>query len=179
VLNRLYGEDGMVETLPEAVGAAPGEAELRVAPDHPTMSTLSAHWISRVQENYPEQDIRWDRTEQVRVTTLDDLIRRFGLPDFVKIDVEGFEPQVLRGLSVAVPALSFEFLPAAMDGALECVSRLQEIGSYEFNFSLGERMRLELPEWCGAEELRSRLLQMVPGAPSGDVYARQLRSNTR
>ena len=179
VLNRLYGDDRFVEILPEAVGEAPGEADLYVAPENPTMSTLSPHWISQIQEHYPEQEIRWDRREKVRITTLDELIERFGTPDFVKVDVEGFEPQVLQGLSVAVPALSFEFLPAALDGALACIRRLEALGEYEFNYSLTERMRLELSAWCSAEEIRTRLQEMRPGEPSGDVYARQLRSSTR
>ena len=50
----------------------------------------------------------------VAVTTLDALIARFGVPAFIKIDVEGAEPDVLAGLSHAVPVLSFEYLPRAL-----------------------------------------------------------------
>lgn len=179
VLRRLYGGDPRVETVAEAVGAEAGEAELRIAPENPTMSTLSTTFISRIREHYPEQNIRWDRKETVRVSTLDELIRRYGEPDFVKIDVEGFEPEVLKGVSRPVPALSFEFLPAAKEGALECLHLLEELGEYEYNYSLRERMRLELNGWTDVAGMRSRLEGMKPGESSGDVYARLLRSRTR
>lgn len=178
VLRRLYGGDSQVELVKEAVGSQAGEAELHVSPENPTMSTLSTGFISQITEHYPEQHIRWDRRESVQVSTLDELIGRYGEPDFVKIDVEGFEPQVLQGLSRPIRALSFEFLPAAKEGALECIARLEELGNYEYNYSLGERMRLELEGWCDGAAMRARVDGMRSGEPSGDIYARLASSKT-
>ena len=93
-------------------------------------------------------------------------------PNVVKIDVEGGEPAVLAGLAQAVPALSFEYLPRAIDQVQACLARLSRLGPYRFNWSPGESYRLATSSWLNERELLASL--MTPGAPrrAGDVYAR-------
>jgi FkbM family methyltransferase len=173
LLRWLYGRSGNVELVEQALGPRPGRQELLVCDREPTVSTLSPGWASTVKQARPNfARVRWERTVSVPVTTLDALITDYGEPAFCKIDVEGYDLEVLRGLSRPLRALSFEYVPPALEDVLDCLDLLVQLGRYEYNWSPGESMRLWWPEWVGVEQL-SRLLRAIPNqANPGDIYAR-------
>lgn len=155
---------------PVAVGAAEGEAEMLVASSS-TLSSLSPAWVASVEKTGRMRGARWNERIRVRVRTLQDLINEFGRPRFAKIDVEGYESEVLRGLRQALPGLSLEFTPEHLAVAEDCVEQLIQWGRCEFQLSLGESMRFFLPGWVGAQEIRGAL-RNVPSDSFGDLYAR-------
>ena len=174
-LRRLVGWRPRVTVRGEAVGAAPGTARLAVSRRTPTVSTMAAEWRSTIADANPSfQSVRWQETVEVPVTTLDALIATYGVPRFCKIDVEGFEAEVLAGLSRPLRALSVEFVAGHLHVATACVRRLNELGAYEFNAVLGEGRRLEFAEWKRADQIIAWIEAGAGGASSGDVYARLL-----
>ena len=111
---------------------------------------------------------------KLKVVRGDDYFRLKGIEDIsvIKIDVEGYELEALKGLTRPLKALSFEFLPADVETALRCVARLEELGPYEFNLSCVETMNLIWPDWKTADDVRSLLSSLGRGDRSGDIYAR-------
>lgn len=172
VLERLYGRDEGVTLEPSALGATPGRATLHVSTSTPTLTTLSREWMDEVQADERFRDARWDETVEVPVTTLDALIARHGVPRFCKVDVEGFELEVLKGLSRPVEALSFEYIPVAKASAQACVRHLAALGPYRFRSSRVETMRWSEEHWLTAEEMVAKLEALALHERSGDVYAR-------
>jgi FkbM family methyltransferase len=173
-LRRLVGDREGLTLVPAAAGPTPGTAKLAVSEATPTVSTLAHDWRGRVQErNRSFRKVRWERRLSVPVTTLDRLIEEHGIPRFCKIDVEGFEAEVLAGLSHPVEALSVEFVAGGLDVAQACIRRIGQLGQYRFNVVLGEGRSYLFPEWVTGEEARDWLAQGAGGASSGDLYARR------
>jgi FkbM family methyltransferase len=176
LLRLLHGRDPGVTLVADAVGAAAGTARLGISTATPTVSSLSPGWRETVATDASFARVRWDRSVEVAVTTLDALVAAHGEPAFVKIDVEGFEADVLAGLSRPVRALSFEYLPMAHDAGTAVLDRVAALGPYRYNYSPVETMRLASPEWLDADGLRALLDGVRPGGRSGDVYARLITS---
>ena len=172
LLRFLFGHHPRVSILEAAVGDRAGVATLSVSDRTPTMTTLTAAWRAARERDPVFAGVRWNREIDVELVTLDGLITRFGSPAFVKIDVEGGEPAVLAGLTRTVPVLSFEYLPGAVDYTRACVDRLQTLGAYRFNWSVGESSELATAPWVDGDALMDGLRTGLARSRSGDVYAR-------
>ncbi|MGD7653432.1 MAG: FkbM family methyltransferase [Verrucomicrobiales bacterium] len=171
-LSREFGADDRVVLERLALGREPGSAEMQVASNH-VLSSLSDTFVKRTTESGRFASARWNRVEKVEISTLDHLIERHGTPAFIKIDVEGFESEVIAGLTHPVNALSIEWVPEFPENAEACVRHLEQLGSYEFNISWGESMSFSKPDWRTPASML-RVIDEFRGESQlfGDIYAR-------
>ncbi len=172
LLRQWYGHHSRITLIEQAIGAKPGMAELFISPRTPTVTSLSLTWIEKIQSSHGFEQVRWEYAVSVPVITLDQLIAAHGLPAFCKIDVEGYELEVLKGLSQPIPALSFEYLTADLDTARRCIACLVALGNYQFNGSAGEAQRLLSTVWLDADQMLAWLDGRAQTGRSGDIYAR-------
>ena len=171
VLRLLYGRKRNVVIESVLVGSSIGRADLRINVDNPTISTVSAAFVDAADGAPGWEGQRWTRMIRMPVTTLDTLIARHGTPAFIKIDVEGFEADVLAGLTKPVKALSFEFTTIQRDVAHRCIERCAALGFSTFNAALGESQMLVGETWMSAQEIRRWVDALPHDANSGDIYA--------
>jgi FkbM family methyltransferase len=170
-LRKKYSNNSRVTAVPKAVGRQVGQGQLMVSQAH-VLTSMSPEWVDRVKESGRFGIYEWGLSETVPVTTLDQLIGEYGVPAFCKIDVEGYESEVLRGLSRPIAVVSFEFAPEAIRSAMDCLERLETLAPFEFNYSVGESMALALPAWVQREEICEILISLPDKRTWGDVYAR-------
>ncbi len=170
-LRLMFGRDPRFTLEEVLLGATPGEAVLRLNTANPTVATASDAFIAAAAGAPGWEGQQWDATLTLPRTTLDALIARHGMPAFIKIDVEGWEAEVLAGLSRPPRALSVEFTTIQRGVALEALERLSGLGFAHFNACLGESMEFVHPEGVPAAAMAEWLIALPVEANSGDVYA--------
>ncbi|MFG1927039.1 FkbM family methyltransferase [Cryptosporangium sp. NPDC048952] len=172
-LTEIFADDPGVRVVEAACGASAGSVTFYVNTANPTVSTVSKDFVEAAFGANGWRGQVWDTEISVPTVTLDDLIREYGEPSFVKIDVEGYEHAVLSGLSRAVPALSFEFTTIERDVAQQCLDRAVALGFARFNVALGDTMGFDFATWVSAEQVAAHLAGLPHEANSGDVYCRR------
>ena len=162
-LHRSFGSQ--VTVVKAAVSSEEGSGLLRS--ESLTVATMSDDFIRRTTESGRFGNVSWLGKETIRTTTFDALVARYGIPAFTKIDVEGHEASVLKGLSHILPALSFEFHPEMLEEANQCIRHLEKLARYSYSLSLATNYTLG--PWMTA----SAMLNFLGTARGrGDVYAR-------
>lgn len=174
-LHRHFGADIRVNIIDRALDRTPGERVMRGSAQSP-MASLSEGWIKAVEASGRFASSEFTVEHRVHTTTLDALIAVFGLPRFCKIDVEGFELEVVSGLSHPIPGLSLELTPETMDSSVAAMAKLDSIAPYEYNFATGESMHLDFARWLPQAEFLVAIDKLMPVQGRerfyGDLYAR-------
>lgn len=168
-LRSLFRGDQEVVVVPKAVGDKIGTGQIHVNEQLPVLSTMSPKWIN---DSRFSKQTQWEKLETIEITTLDAMIAEYGVPSFCKIDVEGFELQVLSGLTQPIPLISFEFMFEFLDDAVFCMDKILAQYPATFNYNVGEQMDLVLDQWVTKEQLLESLKGHNNPTLWGDIYVK-------
>ena len=167
-IRALRHDDRRLTVRCEAVGDRQGEADLFTGV-HDGHSTVSEEWMQAASKT--NAGFKWNEPIKVHLNTLDSIRREYGTPDFIKIDVEGYEANVLRGMSFLPSALGFEFHAFGLASVEECLS-LPVFGSAcAFNIAQGESWTLAWQDWRDKAAVLN-YIATLPADVFGDIYAR-------
>lgn len=164
-----------VTIVGKAVGAKSGMETMLVCGSGSVFNTLSQKGADNLTgvSNPAEPSanaLEFGEKKIVETTTLEELIETYGLPFFVKIDVVGFELEVMQGLHRPIPYLSFEIDMAAFrQELLRCIEILGGLSPRgQFNYTCDRRNGLFLEKWLDAEPF-SQVLREFEGCREGCV----------
>jgi FkbM family methyltransferase len=162
-LRARLGSHSDLVAINAAVGSISGYRTLYIE-RHRTASSLVEDWQGEVVGSI-----------EVPVTTLDDSIAKFGVPQHCKIDVEGYELEVLRGLSRTIPTLSFEYhlRKEGETRALDCLDYLSGLGAVLVNISPAEKPLFPRSQWWDKSDFINFFRSAVPqmhGYDYGDIF---------
>jgi FkbM family methyltransferase len=171
-LKRKFGDK--IVLVKKGLGEADGIKKFHISEDS-TLSSFSDNWMSSVTGTDRFKGRSWIKTVKAVMTTADELIKQYGKPDFIKIDVEGYELEVLKGLTQPIRMISFEYtVPEQPDRASMCLDEIEKHNpQIECNYSIGEDLVWAMSEWVSASKMRALILSEAFQKTSfGDIYVR-------
>jgi FkbM family methyltransferase len=119
-------------------------------------NTLNSKWVGllRADERRFGKRLAFANRQEIETVRMETLIAKHGVPFFIKIDVEGHEPSVLRGLRHAVPYLSFEVnLPEFRSEGQQCIELLTDLAAEgQFNYAVDCQSGFALQKWVDRRE---------------------------
>lgn len=166
----------------KALGVRTDKGTIILSDSH-TLSTLSTEWIEHVKNSgrFNQWETWKDNARQtVQITTLDESIREYGIPKFIKIDVEGYEYEVLLGLSQPIEFISIEFAAENIKNTYRCIDYLASLSEAMFQISLSVSMHLEHDSWVSAEKVKETLSNLISedSLVWGDIYIKSSNLST-
>lgn len=134
------------------------------------VSTASTDWV----KNSRFSDSNWAEPIKIESITLDDLIDNTFIPDMIKIDVEGYENTVIKGLTKKVDLIQFEWAEEETESVKDTCEYLKSIGYTQFAYKFGDRPYTDIPtEYTSLENLQL-FEQLIPSRKDkwGMLYAK-------
>ena len=160
----------------EVVWAAASDVEdkyrvLYSCEDH-GLSSLSPEYIESVDKViFPKYT--WNKEQIVPTITLHQLMGKYGVPAFIKMDIEGHEKVALQAMNTASKFISVEYARNFPRGFIESVNRLDTIGMNQFNYTRFAEHELVLTEWVNKDQLIDSILSNHSEVLWGDIYAKR------
>ncbi len=152
--------------LPFAVGSKNEKKTLKLS-NYSEVATLSDKFIER----FTTKDVYWNNEETVEVKSIDYLINEYGLPDFCKIDVEGYEFKILSNLSYKIPLIEFEFTGKFIDETIKIISILEKY-NYHYNYILNENLKFKLSKWVSGDEIKAIIKPLSKEKLHGNLFCK-------
>lgn len=119
-----------------AISHGKGTQEFKLA-NVDTISTLSIDWVenSRFTGEY-----HWDNSIIVETLTLSDAIAEYGIPDYIKIDTEGYEYEILTNFHELLPEtlIAFEWAEEQKEKIAKILKHVHNLGYNNFAYTEGD-----------------------------------------
>jgi FkbM family methyltransferase len=137
--------------------------------EHDTLSTVNVDWLNDPKSRF--YNYRYTTTN-VKSVTLDSLIKEYGKPDLIKIDVEGGEYSCLQSLTTKVPLLCFEWASELNDITFNCLDYLYKLGFTDFFIQYEDNYNFRPTTFISIDDVKNILNNCRPKQDWGMIWCK-------
>jgi len=139
--------------------------------DCDVISTINKDWLTSDTSrfyNYPYKEII------CKTISIDKLIEDYGIPDFIKIDVEGGEYDCITSLTQKIKLISFEWASETNTVTLQCIDYLFHLGYTHYYIQNEDNytFRPNDNDFYDISTIKEKLSNMIPKQDWGMIWCK-------
>lgn len=171
-LRKKYRCDDRVIVVEKAISSQEGLSEMYSCEAN-QLSTLVPGFMTALQDSQRFGELPSFEKNLVVTTTLEGIIKEYGRPDFLKVDVEGGEYEVFKSLKSRISCICFEYtFPESRQSFELCIKHLDGLGHAKYNVSNHDYKGFVFPEWSSSQKLSEFLNKESEKDSCGNVYVK-------
>lgn len=139
--------------------------------DSHTLSTINKEWLTAETSRFYNCGYREITCKTI---TIDNLIEQYGLPDLIKIDVEGGEYECVSSLTQKVKLLCFEWASETNEITFKCIEYLSNLGYTHFYIQMQDNylFRPQDDDFYDMNIVTTKLSDMIPKQDWGMIWCK-------
>jgi FkbM family methyltransferase len=139
--------------------------------DYDLISTINKNWLTSKTSRFYNQSY----TEIIcKTITIDKLIEQYGLPDLIKIDVEGGEYECITSLTQKVKLICFEWASETNTITFNCIDYLFTLGYTQYYIQNQDDylFRPQENDFYDISTIKTKLLNTIPKQDWGMIWCK-------
>jgi FkbM family methyltransferase len=135
------------------------------------LSTINKDWLTKNTSRFYNQPYIEIRCKTI---TIDKLIEQYGVPDLIKIDVEGGEYECISSLTQKVNLLCFEWASETDDISFKCIDYLFNLGYTEYYIQMEDDylFRPQSNDFYDIHTVKTKLLNTIKKEHWGMIWCK-------
>ena len=134
-----------------------------------TLSTINKKWLTEKMSRFYNHPFREIKCKTIK---LDDLIDKYGIPNLIKIDVEGGEYECIASLSRKVNLLCFEWASETNDISFKCLDYLFNLGFRHFFLQYQHLYTFRPNEFYDIDKIKDNLKNTIAKVDWGMIWCK-------
>ena len=136
-----------------------------------TLSTINKDWLTEPSSRFYSEPYK----ELIcKTITIDKLIEKYGLPDLIKIDVEGGEYECITSLTQKIKLICFEWASETNTITLNCIDHLFNLGYTQYYIQNKDDyiFRPQDNDFYDISTIKTKLLNTKPKEDWGMIWSK-------
>jgi len=139
-----------VTVINKAISNNSGSIKFYICPECDVVSSCDEQW--RTNSRFSQPDRNWVETT-IDTITIDELVKLYGIPEHIKVDVEGYEYKALLGMTQNYSQVRFEWSEEKMEEIVLTLEHLIKLGYNTFGVIAGDTYHIQPDEFMSGEDM--------------------------